>query len=84
MLCRKNILDLIHVGAIIKMDAGYYTKSPYYIEVLEVTPDKIVTNIPGEHKLEMKGSTLEHHLKRMTYIGHKDRYGYLIQNQKLI
>lgn len=82
-----DILDQIHPGAIIKMDPASrsHAKSFYYVEILTVGEDKIVTNIPGEHSLEItKDNNWDYHLPRMKYIGDKEQYGYLLLNQKFI
>jgi len=87
MFWEKDILDQIHVGAIVKMDVGLrsHVQSFYYVEIIEITPGKIVTNIPDEHSVEItKDNNWDYHLPRMTYIGDKSQYGYLILHQKLI
>lgn len=86
-LFRKNILEQIHVGAIVRMGLASrsHVSSFYFVEILEVNDDKIVTNIPGKHSLVIsKDNNWDYHIPRMKYIGHKAQYGYLIMNQKLI
>ena len=69
----KSILPLskFKVGQIYKMEPGYYTKNPYYIEIVHVDKESIVTYIPGHHSLHMKefSGTWNYQTKRMTLVG---------------
>lgn len=76
-------------GQIWKMlptDRSHVTK-PYYVEILEVSDGRIVTNIPGEHSLEItkhgKNPNWDYHIKRMVFEGSREEYGKLIFNQQL-
>lgn len=80
------------VGMILKMNVASrsHVSEPYYVEVIYYTTlsihgkVKMITSIPGEHKLEMTvGSNWEYHYPRMEIIGHKSTYGHLLYNQKL-
>ena len=78
-------------GQILRMEPGYYTRKPYYVEVLYFDNDahkegsvKMITSIPGHHKCQMRiGCGWEYHHKRMTIIGYKSEFGYLLKNQSL-
>ena len=78
-----NIVDKLYIGAIVKMKPGYHTTKPYYVEVLSVASGYVKTSIPGEHELEIVGSNYDYHIKRMTLVGDKSKYGHLLKNQKL-
>lgn len=78
------------VGQIIKMSPGYYTKNPYYVEVVYYNPTakegqvKMTTNIPGHHKLDMRiGNNWEYHYRRMTIVGDKSKHEHQLRNQDL-
>lgn len=72
------------VGQIYKMAVAHasHVKSPYYVEIIEVGPDYIVTNIPGEHSLKIQeGQNWDYHIPRMTLMGMKGKFEHLIINQ---
>lgn len=80
----------LYVGLIIKMAPGYHTKKPYYVEVVYLNKNArqgerlMTTNIPGQHKCDMKiGENWNYHHSRMTIMGPKCVYGYLLNNQLL-
>ncbi len=73
------------VGQIYLMAVGprSHVKSPYYVEIIEVGKDYIVTNIPGEHALEIeKNNNWDYHIPRMEYVGTKSTHGHLLLDQK--
>lgn len=80
------------IGQVLKMSVANrsHVTQPYYVEVVEYYPNaeqgevKMVTHIPGEHSCRMVvGSNWEYHQPRMTIVGDKKRFGYLLINQKL-
>lgn len=46
-----------------------YERKSYYVEVIEIGNDFIVTNIPDKHSLIIQGPNWEYQTNRMTYIG---------------
>lgn len=72
-------------GLIIKMNPGCYTKHPYYVEVITVEQDYIITNIPSHHQCKIRVNSYEwdYHIPRMTIIGNKSEFGHLLYNQPL-
>lgn len=75
------------VGMVIKMEPGYHTKNPYYVEVIEADlfKNRIVTSIPGEHELEISeaNGNWEYHIKRMSAVGTTRTHSHLLHNQPL-
>ncbi len=84
----QEIERSLYVGAIVRMSVAKrsHVVKPYYVEILKVSSDEIITNIPGEHKLSIskKNGNWEYQLSRMTIIGDKIKHGYLILNQKYL
>ena len=73
-------------GQIYKMNvaARSHVKNPYFVEILKVKENFIITNIPGHHSLKIeKGCNWDYHIPRMQYVGEKETHGHLILNQKL-
>lgn len=77
------------VGQIYKMNPTKHShvNKPYFVEVIEVGTDYIVTNIPFEHTLKItKEGVLpnwDYHISRMEYAGEKGTHYHLLLNQKL-
>ena len=91
-----QIVKSLSVGCVVKMNRGFHTSKPYYVEITECRVyndpkksnyDRITTYIPGKrsHTL-IRGdwhTAWDYHLGRMHVIGPKSVYGYLLKNQKL-
>lgn len=72
------------VGQIIKMAPGWYTENEYYIEVVFVAENFIVTNIPkhSAHVFDYRDlGTWEVQTKRMTIMGDKSDFGHLLDTE---
>lgn len=75
------------VGQIYKMHVAHasHVLNPYYVEIVEVGPDYIVTNIPDKHSLRItKHSNWDYHIPRMVYMGMKATHGHLLLNQNIV
>ena len=72
-------------GLIIQMAPGYHTKNPYYVEVIMVEENYIVTHIPDRHQLKIYKDSPEwsYHIRRMTIIGDKANFKHLLYNQTI-
>lgn len=75
------------VGQIYKMSPTTisHVKKPYYVEVIEVGSDFIITNIPGGNstKISILNGNWQYQTDRMSFIGDKESFGHLLTNQKL-
>lgn len=81
---------VFQAGQIFKMNvaARSHVNHPYYVEIIEVGENYIVTNIPGEHSLKITkegtNPNWSYHIPRMVYVGDKKDYGHLIRGQELV
>ncbi len=72
---------------------GIYKMSPasrshclhcYYVEIIEIAKDYIVTNIPGMHSLKItKNENWDYQIPRMKYIGTGHEHAHLLKNQNI-
>lgn len=70
-------------GYVYKMSKGYHIKHPYYVEVIEIGKDFIITSIPELRTLKIKeGENWDYHVDRFQLIGNKKEHGKLLYNQK--
>lgn len=62
-----------------------HVKEPYYVEVVYADEKSFTLSLPKHHTLniEYDTPTHEYHEKRMTIIGSKEDFGYLLCDQKL-
>ncbi len=78
-------------GQVIKMDVAErsHVTTPYYVEIIYFDEKAskegdliMITSIPGQHECKMiLGNNWDYHQKRMTIIGDKSKYGFLLYNQ---
>ena len=81
---RLEEISKFKVGQIYKMNPASRSqvKQPYYVEIIEVGEDYIITNIPERHSLKISyGNNWDYHYPRFEYVGMKDVMGYLLWNQ---
>lgn len=83
----KTLRDF-QVGQVWEMSPGYYTKNPYYIEILLVTKFFIVTNIPQvnghAHIFDIRDQgTWQIQTPRMKLMGMMETHEKLLKNQPL-
>lgn len=77
--------NVFKVGGIYRMHPANrsHVRTPYYVEVIEIGNDFIITNIPGKHSLRIvKGSNWDYHIPRMEFIGTQETHGHLLLNQE--
>lgn len=75
------------VGHVYKMAVAErsYVAEPYYVIVLEIGKDFVITEVPKEHRLKIvKGNNWKYHIGRFTYIGNDQKSMDLLYNQKLV
>lgn len=72
-------------GHLYEMSSGYHTIRPYYVQVIEIGEDYIITDIPDHHSLKIKiGENWDYHIERFTYIGKLNNSNHhLLMNQNL-
>lgn len=80
----NQTLDKIILGGVYKMNVGCrsHVSSPYYVEVISVTPSSFSTSIPKKHILVIDSNNMSYHLPRMEYVGNKEEHKKLLLNQK--
>lgn len=75
------------VGQIYKMSPTHRSKvkKSYYIEIIDVGLDYIITNIPLRSSLKIchENGNWIYQTERMSYIGDKESFGHLLYNQRL-
>lgn len=82
----KHILRLpsdFKIGHLYQMSPGYHTRKPYYVQVIEIGEDYIVTDIPERHSTKIKmGENWDYHIRRFTHIDKLDCFNsHLLLNQ---
>ena len=76
-------------GQVIKMEPGYYTTKPYYVEVVSVNNKSMRVHAPGTSNKDdltlnptEDKDTWEYQNARMTIMGDKKQFGHLLKHQK--
>ncbi len=74
-------------GEIYKMNVASrsHVCAPYYVEIIEIGKDFIVTNIPSQHSLKIskQDGNWDYRIPRMEYVSKKNTHGHLLLNQNI-